>query len=133
MTLQASDLLAITRPAGPQAGTYQLSAAVLAELLGTPPVLGISGLLWSTTRSAADNNWQAVCWSPELRLYACVANTGSGNRVMISSDGIRWSAQPAAADHNWVALCWAAELGLFVAVSDSGMGNRVMTSTDGRS
>jgi hypothetical protein len=62
-----------------------------------------------------------------------VANTGSGNRVMISSDGIRWSAQPAAADHNWVALCWAAELGLFVAVSDSGMGNRVMTSTDGRS
>ena len=133
MTLQASDLLAITRPAGPQAGTYQLPAAALAELLNPPPVLGISGVVWSTVRSAADNSWQAICWSPELQLYACVAGSGSGNRVMTSSDGIRWNAQPVAADLNWVALCWAAELGLFVAVSDSGLGNRVMTSPDGRS
>ena len=46
MTLQSGDLLAITRPAGPEAGTYQLPAAGLAELLNTPPVLGITGLLW---------------------------------------------------------------------------------------
>jgi hypothetical protein len=108
MTLQPGDLLAITRPAGSQAGTYQLPAAGLAELLNPPPVLGISGVLWTTVRSAADNSWQAICWSPELRLYACVASSGSGNRVMTSSDGIRWSTQPAVADQNWVALCWAA-------------------------
>ena len=133
MKLQESDLLAITRPAGPQVGTYQLPAAALAELLNPPPVLGISGVVWSTVRSAADNSWQAICWSPELRLYACVANSGSGNRVMTSSDGIRWTAGPAATDQNWVALCWAAALGLFVAVSESGTGQRVMTSPDGRS
>jgi hypothetical protein len=131
MTLQPSDLLAITRPAGPEAGTYQLPVAALAEQLGTPPVLGISGILWSTVRSAADNSWEAVCWSPELQLYVSVAGTGSGNRVMTSSDAIRWSPQ-AVADQNWVALCWAAELGLFVAVSNSGTGSRVMTSMDGR-
>jgi hypothetical protein len=133
MTLQPGDLLAITRPVGPEAGTYQLPAAALAELAGLPPVLAISGVLWSTVRSAADNSWQAICWSPELQLYACVAGSGTGNRVMTSSDGIRWSTQPAAAAQNWVALCWASELGLFVAVSDSGTGSRVMTSTDGRS
>jgi hypothetical protein len=104
MTLQPSDLLAITRPDGPQAGTYQLPAAELVEQLGTPPVLGSSGIQWSTVRSAADNNWEAVCWSPELRLYVSVAGTGSGNRVMTSSDGIRWNVQPAAADQNWVEL-----------------------------
>ncbi|MFT5340613.1 MAG: hypothetical protein ACI9IO_002374, partial [Cyanobium sp.] len=40
MTLQPGDLLAISRPTGPQAGTYQLPAAALAELLNSPPVLG---------------------------------------------------------------------------------------------
>ena len=68
MTLQSGDLLAITRPAGPQAGTYQLPASALAELLNQPPVLAISGVVWSTVRSAADNSWQAICWSPELGL-----------------------------------------------------------------
>ena len=78
MTLQPSDLLAITRPAGLEAGSYQLPVAALAEQLGTPPVLGSSGILWSTVRSAADNSWEALCWSPELQLYAAVAGTGSG-------------------------------------------------------
>ena len=127
MTLQLGDLLAITRPVGPQAGTYQLPAAALAELLNPPPVLGITGVLWATVRSAADNSWQAIRCSPELGLDACVAGSDTGNRVMTSSDGIRLSPQQSAADQNWVALCWAAELGLFLAVSDSGIGNRVMT------
>jgi hypothetical protein len=59
----------------------------LAELLNQPPVLAISGVLWSTVRSAADNSWQAICWSPELGLYACVAGSGTGNRV---NDLKRW-------------------------------------------
>jgi hypothetical protein len=80
MTLHPDDRLAITRPSGPQAGTYHLQASALAELLSPAPVLGISGLLWASARSAADNSWQAVCWSPELRLYACVSNSCTGNR-----------------------------------------------------
>ena len=44
MTLQPSDLLAITRPAGPEAGSYQLPVAALAEQLGTPAVLVIGAV-----------------------------------------------------------------------------------------
>ena len=40
MTLHPDDRLAITRPSGPQAGTYQLPASALAELLSSAPVLG---------------------------------------------------------------------------------------------
>ena len=50
------------------------------------------GVLWSTVRLAADNSCEAVCWSPELQLYACV--TGSGLRVMTSPNGVNWSNQP---------------------------------------
>lgn len=92
-------------------------------------------LLWSTTRSAADNNWEAACWSPELRLYACVAisDSGSGTRAMTSADGISWTLRQTPADNSWISICWSAELHLLVAVASSGTGNRVMTSTDGLS
>ncbi len=126
MTLQPSDLLAITRPAGPEARSDQLPVASLGEPLGTPAVLGISGILWSTVRSAADNGWETVCWSPELQLYVAVAGTGS--RVMTSRDGRSWNLRTSASSNNWVAICWAAELGLLVALSNSGAGNRVMVS-----
>ena len=39
---------------------------------------------WVTRASAADNNWLSVCWSPELGLFAAVAISGVGNRVMTS-------------------------------------------------
>ena len=39
---------------------------------------------WTIRVSAADNKWNSVCWSPELGLFAAVANTGVGNRVMTS-------------------------------------------------
>lgn len=38
--------------------------------------------VWTACISAADNYWQAVCWSPELSLFCAVASTGVGNRVM---------------------------------------------------
>ena len=53
---------------------------------------GSCGVLWSTVRLAADKSCEAVCWSPELQLYACV--TGSGLRVMTSPNGVNWSNQP---------------------------------------
>jgi hypothetical protein len=87
MALQPSDLLAITRPVGPEAGTYQLPVAALAEQLGTPPVLGISGIQWSTLRSAADNSWEAVCWSPPA---AAVRLCGRYRQRQPGDDLRRW-------------------------------------------
>src|SRR3990172_2689119 len=43
---------------------------------------GNSGINWTIRTSAADNNWRSVCWSPELGLFAAVAISGTGNRVM---------------------------------------------------
>ena len=86
---------------------------------------------WTARTSAADNNWQSVCWSSELSLFVAVAATGTGNRVMTSPDGITWTTRTSAADNNWRSVCWASELSLFVAVANTGAGNRVMTSPDG--
>jgi hypothetical protein len=86
---------------------------------------------WIIRSSAADNNWRSVCWSPELRLFCAVADTGIGNRVMTSPDGIVWTARVSAADNEWVSVCWSPELRLFCAVAVTGVGNRVMTSPDG--
>ena len=81
--------------------------------------------------SASDNGWYGIAWAPELGLFAAVANTGTGNRVMTSPDGITWTSRTSAADIGWLAIAWAPELGLFAAVANTGTGNRVMTSPDG--
>ena len=39
---------------------------------------------WFTGNSADDNSWSGIAWSPELGLFAAVATTGTGNRVMTS-------------------------------------------------
>lgn len=86
---------------------------------------------WTTRRSAADNGWTQVCWSPELSLFVAVADTGTGNRVMTSPDGLIWTTRASAADNGWNYVVWSSELSLFVAVAYSGSGNRVMTSSNG--
>ena len=91
----------------------------------------ITGTAWTIRASAADNSWRAIAWSPELGLFAAVAYTGTGDRVMTSPDGINWTIRTSAADNSWRAIAWSPELGLFAAVADSGTGNRVMTSPDG--
>ena len=80
--------------------------------------------------SAADNGWLGIAWSPELGLFAAVANSGVGNRVMTSPDGINWTIRTSAADNDWHSIAWSPELGLFAAVAFTGVGNRVMTSPD---
>ncbi|GEM_PF-755724 len=86
---------------------------------------------WLVSASAADNAWNGIAWSQELGLFAAVANTGTGNRVMTSADGINWTARATPGDNSWRAIAWSPELGLFAAVANSGTGNRVMTSVDG--
>jgi hypothetical protein len=89
------------------------------------------GYLWTNRNSAADYNWNSVCWSSSLMLFVAVASSGSGDRVMTSPDGINWTSRSSAADNSWNSICWSPELSLFVAVASSGNGNRVMTSPDG--
>ena len=57
--------------------------------------------VWTSRISAADNQWQSVCWSPELSLFCAVAYTGAGNRVMTSPDGIKWTIRTSAANTLW--------------------------------
>ena len=109
-------------------------AGVISDEVGTGKLLfsSVIGNLvvsnWTIRVSAADNNWHSVCWSPELGLFAAVATSGVGNRVMTSPNGIDWTIRVSAADNNWYSVCWSPELGLFAAVAYSGVGNRVMTS-----
>lgn len=85
---------------------------------------------WTQHTTPADNNWISVAWSPELGLFAAVAETGT-NRVMTSPDGVTWTLRTADSDANgWRAIVWIAELGLFVAVANAGT-NRAMSSPDG--
>ncbi|NJM51591.1 MAG: DUF2163 domain-containing protein [Sphingomonadales bacterium] len=42
---------------------------------------------WTARASAVDNAWYSVCWSPELGLFAAVALSGAGDRVMTSPYG----------------------------------------------
>jgi len=87
--------------------------------------------LIQATPANADNDWASIAWSPELGLFAAVAITGVGNRVMTSPDGVNWTLRASAADNDWTSITWSPEFGLFAAVAITGVGNRVMTSPDG--
>jgi|GEM_PF-1840456 len=80
---------------------------------------------------SADNDWNSIAWSPSLNLYAAIAGSGTGNRVMTSPDGINWTTRTSAADNAWNSIAWSSSLNLFAAVAGSGTGNRIMTSPDG--
>ena len=88
--------------------------------------------MWtSSTTYPMDNNWESVCWAPEIDTFVAVSSTGTVNRVMTSANGTTWVSRVAPADNEWKSVCWAPALSLFVAVASSGTGNRVMTSPDG--
>lgn len=76
------------------------------------------------------NKWRSVTWSEEDMVLVCVAQTGTGNRVMKSIDAVNWSLLESPADNNWFSVCYSSYLNKFVAVAGSGTGNRVMSSSD---
>ena len=49
------------------------------------------GITWTSRASAADNQWRAVCWSPELSLFCAVAIDGTGNRVMTNAPALTYN------------------------------------------
>jgi hypothetical protein len=87
-----------------------------------------NGTTWISRTSAADNDWNAVCWSPELGVFVAVADSGTGNRVMSSINGTTWVLDPTGVDNNWFGLCWSPDLMIFAAVAWSGTLDRAMIS-----
>jgi len=86
---------------------------------------------WTERTPSVANNWESICWSPELSLFVAIADSGTGDRVMTSPDGITWTTRTSAADVSWTSICWSVDLTLFCAVASGGTGNGVMTSPDG--
>jgi len=95
-------------------------------------------------RKLVVNNWgyytlsnfgipDAICWSPELGLFAAVTGSSSvTNKVATSSDGITWQVRTATEAVYWNDVCWSSELGMFVVVGSGGTSPyRVMTSPIG--
>ena len=80
------------------------------------------------------NNWQSVCWSPELGIFVAVAvfsASNGSNIVMTSSNGTSWTSTSEGVDLNsWNSVCWSPQFRIFVAVASSG-DKRVMYSTNG--
>ncbi len=114
-------------------GTGQTTAPKARHALGTGKQLGngkFNTTTWTSVADTGNENWQSVCWSPELSLFCAVAAGGFSGRVMISPDGVTWTAQAAAEANGWTSVCWSPELLLFCAVSSDGT-NRAMTSPDG--
>jgi len=36
--------------------------------------------------SYANNNWTSICWNPDLEIFAAVSNSGTNNRILLSSN-----------------------------------------------
>ena len=62
----------------------QLNATISSGVSAASGLSAIPVSNWTTRTSAADNQWRSIAWSPALGLFAAVANSGTGNRVMTS-------------------------------------------------
>jgi len=76
----------------------------------------------------ARNQWRSLVVSPTTDLIVAVAQTGTGNRVMLSTNAVDWINGVSAADNNWTSI--ACSDYTFIAVGVSGTGNRAMVSSD---
>ena len=77
--IKPTDLLVLQR----DGTTYRASTAELLALLSSPQPSRTAGRLWDLITTAADNDWRAICWSPQLRRLVAVSIDGS-QRVMTS-------------------------------------------------
>jgi hypothetical protein len=48
------------------------------------------GQTWTSTHTPTDNLWMALAWSPKLNMFASIAKTGTGNRIMTGEIGDRF-------------------------------------------
>ncbi len=103
-------------------GLMSMSDIIVA---GTAQSLG--GVNWTNGSTSTTNNFNSVCWAPELSIFVAVAD----NAVMTSTNGVDWISRTPASNRNWQSVCWAADIATFAAVANSGTGNRAMISSDG--
>ena len=80
------------------------------------------GITWTLRTTPHNNGWNAIAWSGKV--FAAVADAGSGSRVAISADGITWSMRVTPGS-NYDGIAWGGNT--FAAVEWSGT-DRVMTS-----
>jgi len=88
----------------------------------------------NATSGVLNNDWQSVCWSPELGLFCTVAFSDTNTRAMISTNGTIWNSSiTGVLDNAWRSVCWSPKLGLFCAVASSGNtdNEKVMVSSNG--
>ena len=64
-----------------------------------------NGSVWTTRATPALNNWNGICWSPELGLFVAVGDTGA-QQVMTSTNGVDWTLRTAPAS-NWFGVVWS--------------------------
>lgn len=90
---------------------------------------------WTNRTTPSDNVWLSIAWSPDLELFAAVAQSSTGspnyNCIMTSPDGINWtertSLEPILVTIAWGNPGGSPDSGLFVAIYL----DTVVTSSDG--
>jgi hypothetical protein len=125
-TINSNRLYFCISPGGSTFGTNSVFSEFSTNQVMTSP----DGITWTPRVVAVGtNSWNSITWSPELRIFCAVSQTGT-DRVMTSPDGISWTPQTAPEANEWNSVTWSPQLGIFCAVSETGT-NRVMTSPDG--
>ena len=51
-----------------------------------PSINGTAKYNLTSDSNYINNNWTAICWNPDLELFAAVSNTGTNNRIILSSN-----------------------------------------------
>ena len=83
-----------------------------------------------TSRTVADRLYNAIAWSPELRLFVSLGAGTTSN--IYSSDGVTWTLTTASSGNNWNSIAWSSEARIFIGVASNG-GSRVIRSSNGTS
>ncbi len=79
-----------------------------------------------------NNNWKSITWSPDMKLYVAISNSGN-NRIMISNNGITWYSKPMTTNNNWTSICWADLLSIFIGISTNNSNNIIYSNIAGNS
>jgi len=110
-------------------GFYEMAKDVYPTL--NPLSSGVYSVgTWTTRTNPVNNQWYSVCWSPQLKLFACVAGSGGTDRIMTSPDGINWTSRTSP-NSIYNTIIWVQELSLFIAVSGNIGTDNITTSPDG--
>jgi len=81
------------------------------------------GINW-TSRTVTANSWTSVTYGNGA--FAAVSQSGTGNRLVISTNGIEWNTRTSTSDSAWYSITFGN--GMFVAVSNNSSNRAVMST-----